>query len=77
VCSNCQLEGIGDCAICKDEFEKGVDYLEMPCTHIFHPDCILPWLDIHNSCPVCRLELKTDDADYEARKTQPPSENTT
>jgi len=64
------VENLGECAICKDVFEVGVDYVEMPCTHIFHPDCLHPWLDIHNSCPVCRLELKTDDPDYEARKNR-------
>jgi DNA-directed RNA polymerase subunit RPC12/RpoP len=59
-----------DCAVCKDEFELGNEYVEVPCSHIFHPDCILPWLNMHNSCPVCRYELKTDDPDYEARKSQ-------
>jgi len=61
-------ERMGECAICKEEFENGANYVEMPCSHIFHPDCLFPWLEIHNSCPVCRLELKTDDPDYEARR---------
>ncbi|KAG6482398.1 hypothetical protein ZIOFF_059029 [Zingiber officinale] len=51
------------CAICMDPFKLGAEAREMPCKHIYHQDCILPWLSMRNSCPVCRHEMPADELD--------------
>lgn len=61
-------DSILDCAVCQEPYEAGEEVIRLPCGHLFHGTCILPWLDKHNSCPVCRSELPTDNAEYEARK---------
>lgn len=58
------------CAVCKDDFQNGDKVIQFPCPnkHLYHGSCIQPWLKLHNTCPVCRFELATDDELYERMK---------
>nr|XP_004297438.2 PREDICTED: E3 ubiquitin-protein ligase DZIP3-like [Fragaria vesca subsp. vesca] len=44
------------CAICLDDFE-GKPITRLPCTHHFHVDCIVQWLEINHLCPFCRYPM--------------------
>ena len=46
-----------DCAICKIQVELGQSVKVLPCGHSFHSRCIVTWLHIHASCPLCRRRL--------------------
>lgn len=46
------------CTICLDRLTDGVQFMRMPCMHIFHEGCIITWLNRSNSCPLCRFKLE-------------------
>lgn len=41
----------------EDADEQQQDLISMPCGHIFHVDCLVPWLRMHGTCPVCRISI--------------------
>nr|GFC97908.1 zinc finger, RING/FYVE/PHD-type [Tanacetum cinerariifolium] len=45
------------CVICLEDFEPKEVVTVTPCNHIFHEDCILPWVKSHGRCPVCRFSF--------------------
>ncbi|KAL2160143.1 hypothetical protein VTH06DRAFT_1798 [Thermothelomyces fergusii] len=50
------------CAICVDDMARGEKAAVLPCDHFFHGDCVLPWLKMHGTCPVCRRSVEVDTA---------------
>lgn len=51
-------ESLGVCNISQETFEPGDTVVTLPCDHKYHKDNIVHWLEMHNTCPVCRIEVK-------------------
>ncbi|KAL5147716.1 E3 ubiquitin-protein ligase RNF133 [Glycine soja] len=45
------------CAICLEDFDPSEEVMLTPCNHMFHEDCIVPWLTSKGQCPVCRFVI--------------------
>ncbi|KAF9305702.1 hypothetical protein BGZ74_009250 [Mortierella antarctica] len=55
-----ELAASTECSVCKDEFVKEDTCLQLPCKHIFHDECIKPWLKTSATCPTCRFSLLSE-----------------
>ena len=49
-----------ECVICMSTVDiNGRDFMQTPCDHMFHEQCLLQWLDQKMECPTCRRPLPT------------------
>ncbi|KAL7581697.1 hypothetical protein ACA910_022240 [Epithemia clementina (nom. ined.)] len=67
--SDCQAE----CPICFVAYDQGqACYVSDKCSHRFHWDCILSWLEIqsHRDCPCCRTEILPEEKIWEVVQRQ-------
>ncbi|KAK4441071.1 E3 ubiquitin-protein ligase SIRP1 [Sesamum alatum] len=65
-----KVEETLQCSVCLDDCEIGTEVKEMPCKHKFHSSCILPWLELHSSCPICRYQIPCDESKLDAEGTR-------
>ena len=56
------------CNVCLEGYLEGQLSIKLDCCHCFHDKCIIQWLKMRNTCPVCRHELESNDPNYEKRK---------
>ncbi|XP_059172918.1 E3 ubiquitin-protein ligase RNF126-like isoform X2 [Physella acuta] len=75
------IEKTLQCSICMDDFELGIEVRKLPCDHLYHSDCIIKWLEMHGTCPVCRKDLngldtsRNEDTLENSNFTTPVAEN--
>ena len=49
---------IKECFICMESFVENEVITKIKCNHIFHKECIKPWLCKQSTkCPICRVEV--------------------
>ena len=61
------------CPICIEEFERGETLRVLPrCKHLFHTECILPWLTRRQGCcPQCRTPVLPEEYQQRSRRSSP------
>jgi hypothetical protein len=63
------------CAVCTEQYEVNEPARKMPCGHVFHGDCVVPWLRNHCTCPMCRHEIGSNSPAYEHEKQHRQRQN--
>ncbi|KFK30652.1 hypothetical protein AALP_AA6G009800 [Arabis alpina] len=46
-----------DCCICLCSYEDGAELVTLPCNHHFHSMCIVKWLKMNATCPLCKFNI--------------------
>ncbi|XP_043261118.1 uncharacterized protein LOC122402417 isoform X2 [Colletes gigas] len=55
--TQCQVDSKLQCSVCWEDFRVLEAVKQLPCQHLFHSPCIVPWLELHRTCPICRQRL--------------------
>ena len=54
------VKGAEMCTICLEDFEDGKNVVQLPCSHILHPQCAAQLFRNTNQCPLCRDEVEIE-----------------
>lgn len=70
------LSELGECNITQEPFEVGDVMVCLPCEHRYKEESIVQWLKMHNTCPVCRVEVVLPSSDSPDATPEPISSET-
>ncbi|KAJ6439847.1 Armadillo-type fold domain containing protein [Purpureocillium lavendulum] len=61
-------EAISICAICKEFFQDNDEVRPLPCGHVYHSNCLIPWhLNQNHTCPLCKYRYLEEDTEQGGR----------
>lgn len=63
-----EITSSGDCLICREPMEAGK---KLPCSHVFHLNCLRLWLQHQQTCPLCRSDIPTEMQVHRSRVISP------
>ncbi|KAF4090776.1 hypothetical protein AMELA_G00054990 [Ameiurus melas] len=46
-----------NCAVCIEGYKANDVVRILPCRHVFHKNCVDPWLQDHRTCPMCKMNI--------------------
>ena len=61
VSENHRVHGGGECVVCQARFAPADGVRLLPCSHLYHAECIDAWLCRATGCPVCRHDVVPSD----------------
>ncbi|XP_065333186.1 E3 ubiquitin-protein ligase Iruka-like isoform X2 [Cloeon dipterum] len=64
-----QVDQCLQCSVCWDDFKKGETVRKLTCEHVYHDNCIIPWLKLHGTCPICRKVLNEEAGNDDQSRT--------
>uniref|UniRef100_A0A5F9DJV0 E3 ubiquitin-protein ligase RNF115 n=1 Tax=Oryctolagus cuniculus TaxID=9986 RepID=A0A5F9DJV0_RABIT len=59
-----------ECPVCKEDHTVREEVRQLPGNHFFYSSCIVPWLELHDTCPVCSRSLNGEDSTQQSQSSE-------